>query len=461
MEIIQIKDDPTMIFFIYAAAFLLSLDNFPFMFGGGYKPLSLLFITLYVLFNIHKLLYLKFKRIEIIIFVILTFSIVITVFENMKNNYNFDGLIDATTSLMAGIVVYLGFKIFTQKHHQDDTKFIKVFQWIVRGYGLALFVGVLQLIYIYIFPNGALREVIHLFVNRDAYASASRVHFTFSEPSFISLHTNLLLLPAVIILKNKGYLTKNHKIIVLSFFTISLFSLSIRYFLDIFIFFIVYSIFTTHKKIFVKRFLAFMLAIFSILLILNVVFVQNVFHLNSDHFYRLSNIINKPSTVLEDTSFVIRSTYTEVGLESFSDRPLLGYGLGNFHYAYVDHLSEVDATALKQSEELRNAVNNYSLAQYNMFTRMLSELGVIGLLILLLSIYFICSIKGKNLAKMIVILVIYSQLQFDSLAFIQIYIWVALLQTKFISNIKIENVSKKQHIIKKNIKGNRQNTVTI
>lgn len=433
-----------MIFFIYAAAFFMALDNFPFMFGGGYKPLSLLFLVIYVLLNLPFVFRIKLKKIEVMLFGILISAIIITLFLNIIFGYKFDGLIDATSSLGAGIVIYIAFKLFAQKHANDERKFIKLFVWMVRGYGLAVIIGVLQVIYIYVVHSASLYNIIHLFVNRDAFAGAGRVHFTFSEPSFISLHTNLLLLPSIIILKNKGYLTKSHKFIVFMFFLISLFSLSIRYFLDIFIFFILFSYFTTHKKLFVQRFVSFLFASILVVGLLNIIFIQNIFSINSVHYNRMSNTIKNPVSITEDVSFLIRSTYTKVGISSFLDRPFLGYGLGNFHYAYVDHFFEVDQEALAKSSELRGAVNNYSLSQYNMFTRMLSELGVIGIALSLLTLYYLASSKGHNFSKMMIILVVYSQLQFDSLAFIPLYFWIALLKTEFISGINIFKPSVKE-----------------
>lgn len=426
-----------MLFFMYAAAFLFCIDDSPFMFGNGYKPISVLFILLYVLFQLPKLFRLKFKRLEFYIFAFMAVCLLISLFQVIMNHYQFTGLINAAQTLAAGSICYLGFKLFVQECDGDETKFTKLFIWLLRGYGIAVVIGFLQLIYIYAVPSGFLSSVINLFVERAGYISDGRIHFSFSEPSFISLHSNLWLLPAVVILKNKGLLTRSHKWIVALFFFLSLFSLSVRFYLDILVFIVAYLFLTSHSKIFFKRMFVLLLSCAAVVVLMNLIFVQNVFGLNSYHFYRMASMIENPGSASNDTSTMIRATYSRIGFESFADHPLFGYGLGNYHYAYVAHYHSINPDDLQKAQELRAAVQDYNLHTYDMFARLASEMGSLGILALLLTLYFVIGFRGKNFSKLIIFLVVYSQLQFDSLSLIQLYFWGAMLQSKYISDLNI------------------------
>ncbi|MFC5649390.1 O-antigen ligase family protein [Paenibacillus solisilvae] len=428
---------------MYIAAFLFPLDNFPLMFGQAYKPISLLFIAVYFILNLPYLFRLRYRAIELWIAVIFITIVLYTGFQNVKMHYSFIGLMDAISSLGAGLLVYLSFRIFIYRNNKDAS-YLKLFKYILRGYGVAIAVGVLQLIYIYAFRSGMISTLIDLFVNRDIYRVANRVHFTFSEPSYIGLHTNLFLIPAYLILKNKNCLSKLDKWIVFSFIPISLFSLSIRYMIDLLVLYIVY-VFVTSKaregfKIIMK--LTAMASIIAVLL--NVIFVQNIFHLKADHYHRIANMMSNPSIISKDISFSIRSTYSEIGLRAFLDNPMIGYGLGNFYYGYMNHLDMVPPSLLKKGSEFSQATTNLSLPQYNMYTRLLSEFGLIGMLLLMAVAALFHSFKGRNFAKMIMVLLAYSLMQFDSFAFIQLTFWLACFQSGFISQLQLDRSSQKE-----------------
>ncbi|WP_100486945.1 O-antigen ligase family protein [Sporolactobacillus pectinivorans] len=423
--------------FIYAAAFFFCLDDSPFMFGTGYKPISVIFILLYVLSNLPGLFRLRYKRLEFYIFVFMLICLCVSLFQVIMNHYRFDGLLNATETVFAGIICYLGFKLFVEKTKNNPSEYTKLFLWIVRGYGVAVFVGFLQFVYIYITANGAIASLIHLFVERTDFITNSRIHFSFSEPSFISLHTNLLLLPAVIILKKKGMLTRTHKFIVGAFFFLSLFALSIRLYIDIIVFMAAYLFFTTNSKTFVKRSLTVLLAGLSIVTLSYLIFVQNIFGLHSYHYYRMADLITHPSAASSDISTQIRSTYTMIGFQSFADHPLIGYGLGNYHYAYVAHFHEISPDLVNQAQELLGALTDYNLHTYDMFARLASEMGILGIVLIILLLYLVMNVRGRNFSKMMIFLLLYSQLQFDSLSLIPLYFWIAMLQSGFIANLDI------------------------
>lgn len=426
---------------IYIAAFLLPLDNFPIMFGGAYKPVSLVFIALFFAVNFAHVFRMKYKKTEICIGMIVIGSIVVTAFQNISLHYSFMGLKDAASSLGAGVVIYLSFKIFVDQYGKRET-YVKLFKWMIRGYGIALAVGLLQIVFIYVWNSGALSSLIGLFVERRAYIDAHRLQFTFSEPSYIGLHTNLLIFPAYLVLKHTNSLSKYDKLIVLLFIPISVFSLSIRYFLDLAILYLVYTFITSNSKAFINLCLKLAAAVGIGLLLAHVVLVNNVFKLDSSHYYRMLHIYNDPEKVMKDDSFSIRATYSKIGFYAFLDKPVLGYGVGNYHYGYINHLDKIAPRDFKDGSELSNATNQLSLPQYNMYTRLLSEFGLMGIALFFLCGFLMLSVKGRNFSVMIILLLFFALLQFDSFAFIQLVFWIALLQSKFIAELVIKKASK-------------------
>ncbi|MCO7124209.1 hypothetical protein NIE88_00190 [Sporolactobacillus shoreicorticis] len=448
-----------MIFLMYLAAFLFPLDNFPLMFGGGYKPIAVLIILIYVLVNFPKLFRMKYKRSECYILSFFVISILISAVQCVTNGYRLDGLMDAIQSLVSGFVCYVGFKLFVQQNSKSEAQITKLFLWIIRGYAVAVFVGLLEFIYIYVVPSGAVSDVIHLFVARSDFATTERLHFSFSEPSYISLHTNLFLLPAVIILKKKGLLTRYHQLIVLSFITLSLFSMSIRYFIDIIVFMIAYLFLTASAKILVKRIATFVVMLAAIVTIVQLIFIQNVFHMSSDHYYRMASMIKNPDSSNSDLSTQIRKTYTAIGFDSFYDHPLLGYGLGNFHYAYVRHYTSVDPSLLAKADELKNARTVYNLVTYNMYARLSSEMGLSGFLLIVMVIYLMVSKRMRNFSLLMMFLTVYSQLQFDSFALVQLFFWIAMIQSRYIAELHVGDADHLLNRVKGKIKALRNHRI--
>ncbi|MEK4062786.1 MULTISPECIES: O-antigen ligase family protein [unclassified Paenibacillus] len=423
--------------FIYLAFALLPLDNFPYMFGGAYKPVSLIFIVLYCVLKIPVLIRMKFQRKEIWIFIVLVSAVLISAILGLQNNYSFAGLQDAVVSLAAGIIIYLSFRIYVHSSEYRKDSFLTLFRWMFRGYWLAVIIGLLQLVYMYAFHSGALSSVIGFFVQRDSYVTAGRLHFTFSEPSYIGLHTNLLLFPAYLILKKYNYLTKSDKVLLWIFIPLSLLSLSIRYYLDLLFFVVVYVIVTSKPEKFLMLFMKFMMYLAAAAVLLNIVFVNNLFQLKSDHYYRILHIYEDPASITEDNSFSIRSTYSSLGFRSFLDKPWFGYGMGNYYYGFMHNLDHIPADTLEENEELRDAKYNLTLPQYNMYTRLLSEFGLLGIMLILLLLSLVRLSHKGNFPKLMVVLLLYSLLQFDSFAFIQVLFWVAILQSEEVSRLRI------------------------
>jgi O-antigen ligase len=84
-------------------------------------------------------------------------------------------------------------------------------------------------------------------------------------------------------------------------------------------------------------------------------------------------------SVANDFFFAERILYWQTGWEIFNDHPILGVGLGNFGFYFQDYMPDF-ATALDEPRELLFRAG-YQANNKNLWTRLLSETGMIGFLI--------------------------------------------------------------------------------
>ncbi|WP_445505418.1 O-antigen ligase family protein [Niallia sp. 03091] len=407
-------------YLIYLAFFFISLDNFPLMFGTAYKPVSLLFLVLYFGIKLPEMIRLNWKRIELFIFFLIMLSFVISATIIKFNGYSSVGLIDAVSSFLAGIIIYLAIKHFMMKNDLEVR--IKALEMLLYGYTIPVFIGLLQVVYIYIAPLGFIENITSIFVQRTDYINTGRVHFTFSEPSFTSIHTNLIMIPALFILKKFRSVNRYIKIVVMLFFILSILTLSVRYYMDLtFALLVYFIIFLQVKNIFKIFFIA--PALIGILfLVLNFTGSSK----DSYHVQRFMKVMENPEQIASDPSFQIRNTYSDIGYNAFLDHQLIGVGIGNYVQYYKGNLANVNPN-YKKYPELVDALNHSEvIAQYNMYTRLLSEMGMMGMLVILIMMIILISMRNNRYKLFISILLIWTLIQFDSFAFIPMYLILCL-----------------------------------
>ncbi|MFT8322303.1 MAG: O-antigen ligase family protein [Bacillus sp. (in: firmicutes)] len=407
-------------YLMYLAFFFLSLDNFPFMFGTAYKPVSLLFLVMYFTIKIPEIIRLEWKRMELFIFFTIMLSFVISAVMIGFNNYSLDGLFDSVTSFLAGVIIYLAIKHFIMKTQLEVR--LKSLEMLLYGYTIPVFIGLLQVIYIYVAPLGFIEHITSLFVARTDYINTGRVHFTFSEPSFTSIHTNLIMIPSLFILNKFKPINRCIKGIVILFFILSLLTLSVRYYMDITFALIVYFILYLRVKNIFKLFFLVPALVGILVVVINFTGSSK----DSYHVQRFMKVMENPEEIVSDPSFQIRNTYSSIGYNAFLDNKLVGVGIGNYVDYYKKNLPTVNHDYKKFPELINAREHSNVIAQYNMYTRLLSEMGIMGLIIILLMTGILITLRNDRYKLFISILLIWTLIQFDSFAFIPMYLILCL-----------------------------------
>ncbi len=85
--------------------------------------------------------------------------------------------------------------------------------------------------------------------------------------------------------------------------------------------------------------------------------------------------------------FAERILYWETGWNIFNDHPLIGVGLGNYGF-YFEKYMPAFASALDEPREILFRAN-YQANNKNLWTRLLSETGIIGFIILRFLVDFV------------------------------------------------------------------------
>ena len=263
------------------------------------------------------------------------------------------------------------------------------------GYLLSYLYGLISLI-----PNSSIDSFLKM-VEKRHY---SRLHFSFTEPSFISMHLYGVIFPIAIYFKSK----KLFALGVLFLITTLLFGESARFYLDTLIIVGLYGVYKMKQKglkyVFVFLILGF-LAVLSLYLIIKYTYP------------RLLSIYEKG--VYSDNSlaarwFRVNAIIHGIDLKGF----FLGYGLSNtwipFNNGYSYALSQYDNSYLV---EVNNLANTRGSSFYCMPLRIISEMGIFALLVCLFKL-------ASKKYWFYFFIIVWLYLQFDSYAFYAVWIYL-------------------------------------
>ncbi|MEG6532043.1 hypothetical protein V6C20_00390, partial [Caldibacillus thermoamylovorans] len=177
------------------AAFSLPFDSFPFNnYGlGSNKPLSLLFIGIFLIFNFTKLRKISLFKSD---YIFMLFSILILALSLIKVSFyyeNIEGFLVFINSFFGFIIITLSIIVYL--NNMDSVSNLKILKSIMFGYLVSLFFGIMELVY-FIFKIEGIGFILSFFLRDGNYLSNQRVQFAFGEPSYIGFHMYLVLIPA-------------------------------------------------------------------------------------------------------------------------------------------------------------------------------------------------------------------------------------------------------------------------
>ncbi len=379
-------------FIFYIGLLLLPFDNLFFAPSSGWAAIAPFLFLFYALINfrIDRQLFSK----PLFIFGFLVF--IIAFFRGFASGLSSN--LQSLGTLILGISFYYSLIIFYEAN--KDKKKILCYCLLV-AYSIAYLYGIISLI-----PSSSL-ENFFLLIEKRHY---TRLQYTFTEPSFISMHIFGVLLPFGLIFRDK-------KIIILSILfiiTTLIFGESARFYIDTIIIGVIFFTYYFARK---KRF--FLLAIFYILFILLAYLIIN----GDPNSNRLSYIIQKG--LYADNSLAARYFRINAIMQGMdTEGYLYGYGLSNtwipFNNGYASAYKVLTNTYMGEIDSLYGTTGS---SFYCMPIRILAEFGLPILCILLIKLF-----DKKTIVFFIIILYLY--IQFDSYAFYTIWIYLFLVREK-------------------------------
>ncbi|CAN7689870.1 O-antigen ligase family protein [Paenibacillus sp. LjRoot153] len=402
----------------YLALICLPFDEFPFgVYGFGVnKPLSLYIFLLFLILNIPVLLRLRYKNTELIIFSCILFLIICSFYISYLRYNSIDNQYKVLNEFLGGVITYLSFKAYADI--KDEKALLKMFKIILGSYILASIFGIIEFVYIYIAKSDVIISFLQLFLSPRFYGylySGHRIQFSFGEPSFIGFHLFLVVFPIILLLNFKGYkIGKLLKFNTCIFLLLSFISLSGKFILDFLVFILAY-IFLYKERLTTTKFK--LLGLLSIVTLIGGFYLLNY----TDLFSRFQN------GLYEDSSGRVRSDLSIISLIAIKDHQLMGYGLGNFLDAFKNNISYVDESFGDNYELVTDYyLQNFYLHCYNMYGRILTETGIVGVFIFILIFFKLAKYSKHNFNKFVSVLLLYNLLQVDTFSFFQLSFWIAL-----------------------------------
>lgn len=387
---------------------LLPFENFIFAPSSGWATISPILFFLYTLLNLPQALQLSKKHISKILLAIGAIT-VLEIFNICLVGINISSFVNSLISLFLGLACFSSFIIYYQNHRSLKS----IINLLLIGYSIALIFGVLEW--------GAIQfnidPLLNFFdaISKRNYLIHNRIQFMFTEPSFIGMHLFGILLPIYLITKDRRLLY-----LIIAFLAAAIiFSSGIRIIIDSVA---IGCIFIIARAIRKKQLRYIILAVglaFGFTLVYNT---------NP----RLQSIVD--NGVYADGSLAARYYRINASVQGYiADFPqvLFGYGIGNSIIPIQSGSSEAQSTYqsryLREVRELEDVNYNDESASYCMYTRIISEFGIITFLIILL--FLINITKKSNLPYKweYFATIVYLYIQFESYAFYAIWLYLAIM----------------------------------
>lgn len=405
-------------FIFKLAIFLIPFDNLFFAPSSGWAAVTPILFFIYVLQNFKCFITALYKEKGAIRFFL--FSVCYSFFLYIIYPPQIINIIDSVIALILGLSFYFALILRYIIFKKDFNKDMKI---LILGYTISFFYGVVK----YAALKLNILFILNLFriIEKRYY---SRVAFSFTEPSFISLHIFGVLLILYLLLYKKKF---NQKMLVL----ISGFSLltiisnsSGRFIMDLFIVISMYTLYTLFSsKITIKtKTLIFPIILSSCMAVL-ITFLNNP---------RISRILDEG--IYQDASLASRYFRINASIEGYKNEPikaLFGTGLGSsFYFLQYGYEDAYKQYANSYIEEIRDVEYSKSNQLFCMPIRFISEFGIINFIFfIILVIYYVYKYQAN---KLVLLIIFWLYMQFDSYAFYSI--WLYLFLTKYKNQIAEE-----------------------
>ena len=383
----------------YIGLALLPFDNLFFAPSRGWATIAPIVFFVYVLWNVKYVLNGSVlpKKEQLLVLLIL----VLSVFGYIFHQPTISTTLDAAQTLILGFSFYFAVQIYFIQKKGDGAKALRL---LFTVYTIAFFYGVL-----YCMKIPFVERVMEIIEKRHY----GRLQYTFTEPSFISMHLFGVLLPCATIFKEHKKESRALLMLIGFYLLLSfVFGGSTRLYLDALIVAVIVIGCRFFRGKFTKK-KAVILAAAGAALVVAVIGLSFV--------ERIRNIMKMG--VYGDASLASRFFRINALFKGFIANPvgfLFGYGLGNTFYPF--HLG-YDAALL----EYRNAYATEVLSLKGVVTtsffcghfRVIADFGLI---VYLLFLWYL--LKGVKNKLPFFLIMTYLYVQFDSFAFYTVWLYL-------------------------------------
>ena len=394
--------------------------------SAGWATITPIIFLIYLLFNLKFAIKSIYKYRYIFLFFML--GLILSVINYFFVGIEIKNLINAAISLGLGIISLISIDIYFRQKKNKIDECVKL---LIIAYLISLTIGWIQFITVK-FDIGFLKEFF-VAIEKRSYIAYDRIQFTFTEPSFIGMHLFGVLLPIYLYTNKKSLLT----LIVAFAASAILFSSGVRILIDIVVVLaICYAIYfiknIKNKKVILVTIVVILIALIGFTVLYNT-------------NYRVKSIIN--NGIYADGSLASRYFRINSSVKGYINdgRILIGYGLGNsllpIRSGYDEAMKEYKSSFLREMEELANPNFTSDSVSYCLYTRIISEFGIIFLIVAIVYLYKL-SRKSNNLyLRNYIWVLLYIYLQFESYAFYTIWLYIVLLNLEYEKKDDIKNES--------------------
>ena len=387
---------------------LIPFDNLVIAPSSGWATLSPIIFFIYNLLNmkyIPKVLYRENKLIIFLLF-ISAYQCILMVF----NGLNLTAFLDNFLSLILGISFYCSLLIRYNICKKDINKDAAL---LYKSYVLGFIYGLIRLVAMkWVHP---LLSVFILLEKR----SYDRLAFSFTEPSFISMHVFGVMFLITYLISDEKLRRKFLKLGFLYLLVAIVTNSSSRSIIDLVVFLIIYmarAIIRNKKNIFRNL----------IIIVTSFTIISWISSIST----RVSSIVQKG--IYYDASLAARWFRVNASIKGYLVEPyriLFGSGLGNMHISfnegYAEAYQEYNNVYLTEVNELRNATSISTL--FSLPIKLISETGLIVTIIIVT--YFIQNAIVRKIDIFVLIMTFGLYVQFDSYAFYSL--WILLYICKY------------------------------
>lgn len=409
----------------------LPFDSFPLPINSVYKPLSILPITVTFFYSLKVF---KFKLFVKPLFIFFLVAIILTSLFNSFLIDDFSGFFKFFIEIIILLMAITSINFFFINLNNDQFKRI-----LNRGVELVInlfvVVGTLQLISRYIDPYGIIEKIHDLFIYRH---DLSRIQFFSGEPSMGIRMVVLFLSLRYYINKKFLFDLKTSWLLVLILISGSTFGL-IYVFMFTTIFLLIKNI-KSKKLIINVFFIVFTLIILNESLPLIKNFIPEYSKNKVDSLISVVNdfsIDNLLAIAQIDGSIFLRVFNPIIGFKIFLDNYILGVGGENFSFYYIDVISNDYPFALKHDTVASVYNGEIKITPKSLLTKLLSELGILGLFFLVFLARLCLKVKTYFLLPLSAY-ILTTLINYDSYIYYPLIFAICLLYF-FVSHTKEDN----------------------